>query len=254
MVERFRRLEINGGVVETGATLRLRLPPVEEGYSDAQIDDYSGRRRSNYPWLPGTSLQLQARFSTPLDELLGTAGFGFWNAPMSEPGQMMPALPQSTWFFYASPPNDLPLPVTGRGGGWFVSTLDASTREAVMMAPLAPAIILLNNFDRFRSVIWPKIRRWLGISFLQIDSDMTAWHHYRLDWALDGCRFFIDGEPILQTNHSPSGRLGFVSWIDNRWMIARPSGRFQWGFLPIEREQWLEIDQLKIKPIESLRL
>ncbi len=38
-----RDLEINGGRVEHGETIRLALPAGVDGYADAQIDDYGGR-------------------------------------------------------------------------------------------------------------------------------------------------------------------------------------------------------------------
>ncbi len=242
----YRRLELNGGRVDSGPPLVLRLPVVNKGYADAQIDDYGGKRRSDYLWRPCTLLRLKARFSHRAGELMGTAGFGFWNAPMSEPTILLPALPQVTWFFYASAPSDLPLPLIGPGRGWFVSTLDASTYKALMIAPLAVPVVLLNNVNRFRTSLWPGVRHRLQISFSQVEVDMTEWHDYQLLWGLDGCVFTVDGGTLFETRHSPKGPLGFVCWIDNRYMIARPTGRFQWGVVAAREEQWLEVDDLQI--------
>ncbi len=99
----FRRLEINGGYVEGSRVedYRLVLPPVAKGYADAQIDDYGGLKRGDYHWLPGTRMILEAKFSHSESELIGTAGFGFWNAPYGDPTVPWPTLPQAAWFFLA---------------------------------------------------------------------------------------------------------------------------------------------------------
>ncbi len=241
-----RHLEINGGRVEDQDVRRLLLPSGVEGYADAQIDDYGGLRRRAYHWWPGTQLELRARFSHPLGEIAGTAGFGFWNAPFGDPSVRWPALPRATWFFYASEPSDLPLAKDGTGRGWFGSTIDASTASALLMAPLAPAALILNNILRIRKVLWPVIRRHLGISFYQLPVDLTAWHSYRLLWMAEGCEFWVDNERVLKTRCSPKGPLGFVCWLDNQYLIARPTGRVRWGVLPVSKDQWLEIEELHI--------
>ncbi|MCP4423191.1 MAG: hypothetical protein GY803_01730 [Chloroflexi bacterium] len=252
---KWRRLEINGGLVSAEPHWRLQLPPVANGYADAQIDDYgpqTGRRRSRrrYPWRPGAAMRLRARFSHRAGELLGTAGFGFWNAPFGDPTVPSPALPQATWFFYASEPSDLPLAADGPGRGWFASTLDATTPRAWALIPAAPLALLLNQSIRLRQRFWPFLRRQLGISFAPIPAAMTDWHEYELRWLADGCAFLVDGEPVLQTPFSPRGPLGFVCWLDNQTMVLTVNGRFRWNILPIPTIQWLEVVDLTIAPMD----
>jgi hypothetical protein len=244
-----RHLQINGGIVAPGPPLRLYLPAVEQGYADAQVDDYGGRSRRHYPWQPGVELTLQARFSHGVNDLVGTAGFGFWNAPFGDPTVPWPALPQAAWFFFASPPNDLPLAAAGPGRGWFAATLDATTGQALLMAPLAPFVLLVNQITAVRRRLWPWLQQRLGISFAPIAEDMVAWHEYRLVWRPGGSAFFVDGRPLLQTPHSPRGPLGFVCWLDNQFMVATANGRFRWGTLPVETNQWLEVQNLSITQI-----
>lgn len=250
--ERLRRLELGGGsVFSTDQSLCLKLPRVAQGYADAQIDDYgltSIHGRSQYPWRPGTTLQLRAQFSHAQAWLRGTAGFGFWNAPFGDPTVRWPALPQAVWFFFGSAPNNLPLAAPDEPGqGWFVSTLDAASRQAKLMIPFAPFVLLGNQFSSFRQASWPRVQRRLGISFAQIEADMTAWHSYRLDWLTDGCAFWIDGRLLLKTSHSPHGPLGFVCWLDNQYMVVTSRGKVGWGTLATTKEQWLKIDELEIK-------
>jgi hypothetical protein len=239
-------LELNGGRVDTGAMLRLELPPVAKGYADAQIDDYGGLPRRRFPWRPGVELRLQARFSHESDALRGTAGFGFWNAPFGDPRQGLPALPQAAWFFYGSEPNDLPLAPGKPGRGWFASTLDATTWTAWAMAPLAPPVLLLNQVSALRRRVWPAVQRGLSISFEPVTAGMTGWHDYHLSWQPDGCSFSIDGRRLLETTYSPRGPLGFVCWIDNQYMVASPRGRFAWGTLETTETQWLEVQELRV--------
>ncbi|HSM54794.1 MAG TPA: hypothetical protein VK879_01465 [Candidatus Sulfomarinibacteraceae bacterium] len=241
------RLELNGGRVRTVApdTYRLELPPTAHGYADAQFHDYAGRRRSNYEWRPGTVLRLRARFSRQAGELAGTAGFGFWNAPFGPGTGLTPALPQATWFFYASAPSDLPLaPVDEAGRGWFAATIDAGTWSALTWAPVAPAVLLLNQFALLRRRLWPLVRHALNISFASIDVDLREWHEYRLAWQENGCFFQVDGAPLLATPFSPRGPLGFVCWIDNQYLVATPRGRVRWGVLPLSGAQWMEVAEM----------
>ena len=242
-----RRLEINGGIVsQQGERWRLRLPPTGRGYGDAQIDDY-GRPNKGFRGRPGVTMGLRARFSHPAGVLMGTAGFGFWNAPFGDPTVRLSLLPQATWFFYGSPPTDLPLAADRPGQGWFAATLDAGTGRALTMAPLALPVVLLNQFGPIRRRIWPVVQRRLGMSYAQLESDLTAWHEYRLVWRPEGCEFFIDGAAVLRTGQSPRGPLGFVCWLDNQYMVATARGRLGAGVLRTTEEQWLEIEGLVIR-------
>ena len=166
-MERFRRLEINGGTVGGDSAVKLAIPPTESGYTNAQIDDYGGRERRDYIWRPEqcVTLLLQARFSHPADQLSGTAGFGFWNAPFGDPTVPWPTLPRATWFFLSAPPGDLPLNPDGMGQGFFASTLDSTTLKAISLAPLAPPVVLLNRLTSFKKRIWPRVQNALGMSY-----------------------------------------------------------------------------------------
>lgn len=251
----YRRLEIGGGQVLgerplPAGPLRLLTPPTMKGYVDAMIDDYGlpeiGGRR-DYPWRPGVSLRLRARFSHGIGQLLGTAGFGFWNAPVGDPTVRRPALPQAVWFFFGSPPNDLPLAEEGPGQGWYAATIDAASWRAKALMPLAPLVVLGNHFARLKRWWWPWIRRQLGTAFAPLAVDMTAWQNYRLVWRADGCAFYVNGRCLLETAAGPRGPLGFVCWLDNQYMRLEVDGRFGWGTLPLSVAQWLEIADLHIE-------
>lgn len=159
---------------------------------------------------------------------------------------LWPALPQAAWFFYGSPPTDLPLPLNGPGRGWFASTIDARSKAALAMIPAAPLVLLLNQFRPLRERVWPPVRERLGITFRPLEHEMTVWHSYRLDWKANGCAFFVDGEEVLQTPVNPGGPLGFVCWIDNQYMVLTVRGRFGWGNLPLEQEQRLVVRDLNV--------
>jgi hypothetical protein len=251
MMHALRELEINGGRVDQGDTYHLVLPETSEGYADAQLDDYGGLRRKNYLWHQGTRMELRARFSHEKRELVGTAGFGFWNAPFGDPTMGLPALPKAAWFFFASEQSNLPLALSGAGRGWFASTLDSTRAKALVLAPLAPFFILLNNSSRVRRLLWPFIRDRLEISYQEVPVEIDKWHSYRLCWMVDGCEFWVDGKSTLRTTFSPAGPMGFVCWIDNQYLVASPSGRFRWGTIPVAKKQWLEVSDLNLAAVES---
>lgn len=244
---RMRQLEVNGGQVLERPHWRLALPPTSKGYANAQIDDYGfeGASRGQYPWKPGTTLNLRARFSSE-KQLRGTAGFGFWNAPFGDPTIGRLALPQAAWFFFASEPNDLPFPLNGPGRGWFAATIDASGMTAMALIPFAPFVLLLNQLPSLRRRIWPAVRKGLKISYAPISQSMNEWHTYGLAWMPSGCSFQVDEATVLQTPCSPSGPLGFVCWVDNQYLIATKRGRVGWGTIRTRSKQSLEVDNLTL--------
>src|SRR5260370_3945059 len=115
---RWTRTCPGGGTVETAeSALRLVVPSAAPGrYSDAQIDDYSGLRLRRFPWRLPLRMEVRARASHPVlpaggaatdapqNALQGTAGFGFWNYPLTAAGGV-PRPAERGWVFAAvSPP------------------------------------------------------------------------------------------------------------------------------------------------------
>jgi hypothetical protein len=245
MIHHQRVLEINGGCVLEAPVTRFLLPAGLSRYADAQIDDYGQSRK--FRNRPGTVLTIQARFSHPPDRLQGTAGFGFWNAPFGDPSIRRLALPQAAWFFFASSPGDLPFAPESPGRGWFAGTVVVGNRRGIAMVPLAPVVLLLNQFKSLRRLIWPAVQRQLGISFASLDFDITAWHNYQLQWLTDACRFLVDDKPVLTTCQSPRGPLGFVCWMDNQYLVLTPRGRIRSGILTLPDDQWMEMRDLNLR-------
>lgn len=244
MSDGWHRLEINGGSIRDGTTLRFNLPIGISKYADAQIDDYG--RSSAYVHQPGTWLHLRARFSHPADTLKGTAGFGFWNAPYGDPSTRRLKLPQAVWYFFASPPNDLPFAPGSPGRGWFAATINTTFARALAMIPVSPFALVLNQFSSTRQRIWPAVQKALANRFAPLPIDMTTWHDYYLFWGQDGCRFDVDGQCVLETPIVPEGPLGFVCWLDNQYLILSPRGRARAGILTLPEEQWMEVAELRL--------
>jgi hypothetical protein len=244
MIHQLRVLEVNGGQVLDGPVTRFLLPAGISGYADAQVDDYG--QSANFRNRPGTILNIQARFSHPADSLLGTAGFGFWNAPYGDPSFKRLALPQAVWFFFASRPADLPFASGSPGRGWFAATIDASTSRALIAIASAPLMLVLNQITSLRRRLWPAFRHQLGIASVPLDLDLRSWHEYRLEWQKDHCRFEVDGQTVLLTEQSPRGPLGFVCWLDNQYLVLSPRGRFRAGTLALPEEQYMEVKELKL--------
>ena len=240
---------VGGGAIERrGERLALvTRAATARAYSDAQLDDYHARPRRCFRWRPPLRLTVRARFSHPAGVLRGTAGFGFWNDPFMMTGARWPGLPRVIWFFYASPPSDMALALDVPGCGWKAATLDAWRPGALRLSPLAPAaVLLLLRIPALYRRLWPGIQRALAVREAVLPVDMTAWHDYALDWQPDRATFSVDGVPVLEDAPSPGGRLGFVIWLDNQYMVATPQGRFAWGLVDAPGEQWLEVERLDI--------
>ena len=232
-----------GHLLVTGDGLRLVLAGARrERYADAQIEDYAGLRRAAFPWRPPLRLTVRARAS---GSLVGTAGFGFWNdcfSPLTE----WPALPAAIWFFHASPPADMPLALGVPGHGWKAACIDARTSRALAWAPLAPLVVLANQVPALERRIWPRVQRDLRVDEAPIAQLGPQWRACTIEWRRDGARFAVDGATVLETDRAPRGPLGFVSWVDNQYMVATPRGRFGWGLLDTP-EQWMDLGMVSIE-------
>src|SRR5712692_7152904 len=85
--------------------------------SDAELDDHRALPREKLKWTPPLRMSVRARMSHRADEMLGTAGFGFWNDPFDWVGNVA-VPPNALWFFYASPQSDIAFVPNIAGNGW----------------------------------------------------------------------------------------------------------------------------------------
>jgi hypothetical protein len=247
LAPRWKPIQVGGGqLIVTEAGLRLLLPGAQHThYANAQLDDYAGLPRRQFPWRPPLQLTVRARSS---GQLAGTAGFGFWNHPFAPTLDAVPALPAAIWFFYASPPSDMPLALDGPGRGWKVACLDLTRLAALAWAPLAPPVVLLNQVPTLYRRIWPRVARSLRISETAFAGVGEVWRTYTLQWQPDYARFAVDGVTIMETERPPHGPLGFVAWVDSQWAIVTPHGRLGWGLLDVATPQWLDLAHIRIEP------
>ncbi len=238
----------NGSLEQTDSTLRLvTTDATRKSYSDAQLDDYRRFSALPFPWFPPLRLVLRARFSHPAGELRGTAGFGFWNYPFLFPEGRLPTLPRTLWFFYGSPPSDMKLDLDTPGYGWKVATIDALHPRALALIPLAPLAVPLMNVAPLYRALWPPLQRRLRIRETLLQSEMTDWHIYGIEWGEQAVRFTVDGSLVLDAP-APAGPLCFVAWVDNQYMVVKPWGQFGWGLLDCPGRQFVEISWLAIEP------
>jgi hypothetical protein len=239
-----QQLALGGGEIHAeGGRWRLVVPRAERAmYSDAQLHDYGGLERADFPWRPPLALSVRARLAP---EIRGTAGFGFWNNPLPPLGGL-PALPQAAWFFFASPPSAMELAEGVAGYGWKAATIDAGRPRALLWAPLAPLVLLACRGARLRRRVWPRVQRALAVDERQLGVDRAEWHSYELIWLRDRVLFGLDGHRILETASAPRGPLGLVIWVDNQWARVTPRGGFGWGLLDAPEAQWIELEQMRI--------
>lgn len=231
------------------AAWRLGIPAGPAGqYRLAQLDDYGRLPRSAFPWRPPLTLLLRGRASAA--NLPGTWGFGLWNDPfglafVKGGGLRLPSLPDTAWFFFASPSNYLSLRDDLPASGALAATFRSPGWPAPLYLLGAPALPL---------ILWRYAARWLRARarrLVQQDAaalqlDPGEWHAYRLDWRSDNAVFRLDGQIVLETEISPRGPLGLVLWVDNQYAAWTPDGHLAYGTLANPDPAWIEIEGLQV--------
>jgi hypothetical protein len=243
----------------TGATalysdnILLSIPACsEQKYAWAQLDDYRQKSRSQFVWQAPVSISLHARCSNA--QHLGTWGFGLWNDPFSAnigiggTARRLPALPNCTWFFYASNPNHLEIYDHYPAQGFLAATFSAPLIPPPLLLPALPFAALLAL--PFTSRLLRKfLRRFIKQDAALITIDPTSCHKYKIDWLPEQVKFFVDDNLFYQTDCSPRGPLGLVLWVDNQFAAYPKSGRLRFGTLKNEVKTELEIYDLSIHKI-----
>ncbi len=232
-----------GRIEVLNGTSRLQLAyATRTRYSNSQLDDRLVQPNQTLIHRPPLRLTLRARFSHP--DLIGTAGFGFWNNPLFGLSNPVP-LPRAIWYFYASPPSHMDLALGVPGSGWKAAMIDATKLSALAMAPLALPVVVLNRSQRLYRRIWPFVQRNLTIQDTPLSlSLLPDWHTYTIEWGMRHVVFLVDETVILETDQSPQGPMCFVAWIDNRLAIVTPTGAVQFGLFDVTQPEWLEIEDL----------
>jgi len=242
--------EATPGLISLFPRVSLSLPPVKS-YADAQLDDTQNLPRNALRWSPPLRFSVRARTSIPAP--LGTFGFGFWNDPfslslgMGGAARKLPSAPQCAWFFYGSPPLDLPLAEGVPGNGWKAATLRFRNIPSPLLAPIAVGGVALASLPPLRKWALAQARRVYRAEERVLSIDPSQWHTYVIEWRPASAGFFVDGAEILLSMHPPLPPLGLVLWIDNQYAVASAEKGFGFGVLPIAREQTLELEAARIE-------
>jgi hypothetical protein len=264
LASHWKRTCPGGGTLDVSASiLRLALPSVPAGrYADAQLDDYSGLRLQQFPWRPPLRLEVRARASHPVcpplpgdaeagssqqTYLRGTAGFGFWNFPLTMAGGV-PRLPDALWFFAASPPSNMALVPGIPGRGWKAQVVHAYRWGAVLAGIPALGAVGWAALTSRERVAARWVQRVTGASERLLAAELTEWHDYTIEWRRAEARFLVDGVEVLTAPDPPRGPLGFVAWIDNQYAVATPRGQLRFGTIATGPE-WIELDYVRIAPL-----
>ena len=264
---RWTRTTPGGGTLSVaGPALRLALPAGARAgrYSDAQIDDYDHLPPKRFPWRPPLRMEVRARASHlvhpttaapdgaadtdgPQRYLRGTAGFGFWNYPLSLSGAVL-RLPEAVWFFAASPPSNMALVPGVPGWGWKAQVVHAQRLGAVGWGLAAAPAVLWARVTGREGMAGRLVRRVSGAAEAPLAADLRVWHEYVIEWRRERARFLVDGAEVLSVPEPPGGPLGFVAWIDNQYAVATPRGAFRFGTLASGPE-WVELEYVRIMPL-----
>lgn len=243
----FRTVQIGSGrVVRSGEETRFVLDPTNGGYSNAQIDNYTGLRRSQFPCEAPIRLSLRAWASHEAAALRGTWGFGFWNQPYL-PGGGLPRLPRYVWFFGGGSPHHMAFVRGVPGDGWKASTADFTRPGFVLLAPGAPLGFLLMRVPGLYRRLWGIAQTAIGAAEAVIPQDLRQPQGYTLEWLRDRVCFYVGKELILESPFTPRGKLGLVIWMDNQYAIITPQGKFGFGLVSMAEKQWLAVDELQLE-------
>ncbi|MCB9161514.1 MAG: hypothetical protein H6644_17020 [Caldilineaceae bacterium] len=236
------------GLVRHDAGLRfVNAPEAGRVYANAQIDTYRGLPRSRFGLAPPLRLHVRARFSHPAQRMHGTAGFGFWNDPFMMSGTSRPALPAALWFFLAGRPSDMALAAGVPGHGWKAATIDVRRPLFYALAPGAPLAMLLMRSRTLYRRLWPLAQRAMGVHEALLSVDITGWHDYELVWTATDVRFHVNGVLVLRAPQAPRGPLGCVIWLDNQFMVVRPTGVIRHGLVARGEREWMEVREVVLE-------
>lgn len=206
-----------------------------EVYSDSQLDDFHGRKRKEFVWRAPITLTVRARFSHGQDQLRGTAGFGWWNAPFEGDQVSNTSVgPKVLWFFFGSSPSNLAATSGWSGNGWFAQGLNVPSWPR-WLTKLGMLILRLPLIKRLAHRTTKRATRASEHSLNHLD--ITEWHEYRIEWRKKYADFFVDGEKIMRYKTPPKKPLALVLWMDNQWATLQDEN----GLLDIPQRQWMEL-------------
>jgi hypothetical protein len=231
----------------------LEIPPGPKGhYRLAQLDDYSTLPRRAFPWRPpetGGALTMSLRARASARNLPGTWGFGLWNDPfnlslgLGGASRRFPALPNTAWFFFASPPNYLSFRDDLPAQGALAATFQSPSLPVPALVAASPLLTFFFWSPTAR-LLRRLARRLIHQDAAVLSHDPTDWHTYSLEWRKTGVLFRVDEATVFETPTTPNGPLSLVLWIDNQYAALPPRGRLAFGFLPNPEPAWIEIDHL----------
>ena len=154
-------------------------------------------------------------------------------------------LPNTAWFFHASPENHLSLRKTLPGNGFLAQSFSSPAISSFLLAPgLLAAPLLLSR--RLAGWIRAVLSRVIDEDSDTLEPNLTQWHHYQLNWQPGRVEYYLDDVLVFETATSPKGPLGLVIWIDNQFAAFTPTGKISAGSLANPSPAWMEIADLTV--------
>jgi hypothetical protein len=137
-----------------------------------------------------------------------------------------------------SPPNP--------GWGWKAQSLEAPAIPSWLLAAPALLAYLAAKLPLLRQLVMRTALRAIDCEERILEANLDAWHTYEIRWHTDGVTFLVDGALTLESRISPTGPLGFVTWIDNQYAVASPEGGLRFGVISTDESQGLFLQDLTL--------
>jgi hypothetical protein len=159
-------------------------------------------------------------------------------------------LPNTAWFFFASPQNYLSLRDDVPARGFLVQTFSSLKIPPILLGLGAIGYPLMVS-PRIARVVRRVLRNTVRDDSYKLTHDVTDWCKYSLAMEEGRVVFQVDDATTFSTEVIPTGRLGIVIWIDNQYLSFKPNGRLSYGTLECSETAWLEIRDIEVTRIDD---
>ncbi len=227
--------------------VRFCLGPTKVA-SNVQIDDYQPLARKAFLHRGEVELEFRLRWHWAQGDLpKGTSGVGFWNDPFMMTGWRVPSLPQAFWVLCHDKKSRLNGSTEATEPGCHLMSLDAWSLRFLCHLPFWVLSLPFWFVPLCRRYLWIYMKGQLCFSDRRLDIDLRSWNRVRMSLKEQRLCIAVNEKVVLDCPYRSKKGLGLVIWMDNQHLTWHDSGRLSMGSDAIGEEQWLEVDEFKLR-------